>query len=49
MWPWIDELGMEWLALIGPLERLGHSAVEVVDEAEDLLLQVIDGAEIAAP
>ena len=28
---------MEWLALVGPLERLGHGAVEVGDEGQHLV------------
>ena len=41
---------MERLALVGPLERFGHGAVEVVDKGQHhLSAQIIDGAEVAAP
>src|ERR1700730_5602020 len=48
-WPEMNESGTEWLSLIGPLERLGHGAVEVVDKSQHLSAQVINGAEVAAP
>src|SRR5215472_6818772 len=41
--------GTEWLSLVGPLEWLGHGAIEVVDEGEHLVLQIFDRAEVAAP
>jgi hypothetical protein len=40
--------GMERLAEEGPLERLGHGAIEVSDEVENLSTEVVDGGEIAA-
>ncbi|SRR6266498_2244797 len=49
IWPEFSGSGMEWLALIGPLEGLGHGAIEVGDEGEHLVLQIIHGAEVAAP
>jgi hypothetical protein len=39
---------MEWLALISPLEWLGHRSVEVDDERQYLRPQIFDGAEVAA-
>ena len=33
---------MEGLALVGPLERLGHGPVEVGDEGQDLGLELLD-------
>src|SRR5260221_13119574 len=38
---------MEWLSLIGPLERLGHRTVEVLDKRQHLGPQIVDGAEAA--
>ena len=40
-------LATEGLALEGPLEGLGHGAVEVVDESEDLGAQVVLRGEVA--
>lgn len=34
--------------MIGPLERLGHGPVVIVDEGEDLGLQILNGGERAA-
>ena len=39
---------MEWLALVGPLERLGHGAIEVGDESQHLVLEIINGGEVAS-
>src|SRR3954447_14640838 len=47
-WPEMGS-GTEWLALIGPLERLGHGPIEIGDEREHLVPQVVHAAEIAAP
>ena len=40
--------GTERLALVGPLERLGHGAVEVRDERQHLVSQIINRGEVAA-
>src|ERR1700730_15300762 len=45
----MSESGMEWLALIGPLEGFGHGAVEIVDKRQHLSAQIVNGAEVAAP
>jgi len=39
---------MEWPALIGPLEGLGHGAVEVVDEGEHFGFEIRDGEKTGA-
>ncbi len=36
------------LACIGPLKRLGHSSIEVLDEVDQCLMQLLDGAETGA-
>src|SRR5207248_8385702 len=36
------------LACIGPLERLRHSSVEVLDEVDQRLMQLLDGVETGA-
>src|SRR5918911_5479743 len=36
------------LACIGPLERLGHSGIEVLDEVDQRLMQLLDGIETGA-
>src|ERR671917_2321075 len=36
------------LACIGPLERLGHSSIEVLDEVDQRLMQLLDGIETGA-
>src|SRR5436305_11106135 len=36
------------LACIGPLERLRHSSVEVLDEVDQCLMQLLDGVETGA-
>lgn len=41
-------LGGEGLALPGPLERLSHGAVEVLDEGQHLGFQVLNGGEASA-
>src|SRR5215208_289493 len=38
---------LEWAALVGPLERLGHRSVEVLDELEDAPVQILHGGEVA--
>src|SRR5437762_10130727 len=40
--------GMKWLALISPLERLGHGPIEVRDKRKHLVAQVVDGAKVTA-
>jgi hypothetical protein len=40
---------MEWLSQIGPLERLGHCAIEVGDEVQHFGAQIGGGGEIPAP
>src|SRR6266536_5429780 len=40
---------MEWLSLVGPLERLGHGAIEVGDEVQHLVPEIVSGGEIASP
>jgi hypothetical protein len=35
----------QWLACIGPLKRLRHSSIEVVDEVDQRLMQLLDGVE----
>src|SRR6266566_4955215 len=40
---------MEWLSLVGPLERLGHGAIEVRDEIQDFVSEVVSGGEVASP
>src|SRR6516164_4973997 len=37
------------LPLVGPLERLGHGAVEVRDEGQHLVAEIIGGGEVASP
>src|SRR5438270_8724911 len=37
----IDEVRHEWLSLVGPLERLGHGAIEVRDEGQHLVLEIV--------
>jgi len=39
---------MKWLSLVGPLEGLGHGAVEIFDERQHLASEVLNGAEVAA-
>src|SRR5947208_14536845 len=36
------------LVCIGPLERLRHSSVEVLDEVDQRLMQLLDGVETGA-
>src|SRR5687768_9598349 len=36
------------LACIGPLERLRHSSIEVLDEVDQCLTQLLDGVETGA-
>src|SRR5436309_4978774 len=36
------------LACIGPLERLRHSSVKVLDEVDQRLMQLLDGVETGA-
>src|SRR5713226_9398256 len=38
---------MEWLSLVGPLERLGHGAIEVFDEGQHLVPEIVSGGEVA--
>jgi len=40
---------MEWLALVGPLERLGHGAIEVSDEGQHFVPEIVSGGEVASP
>src|SRR5438105_4850635 len=40
---------MEWLSLEGPLERLGHGAIEVRDEGQHLVPEIVSGGEVASP
>src|SRR5712691_4881639 len=40
---------MEWLSLVGPLERLGHGAIEVRDEGQHLVAEIVSGGEVASP
>ena len=40
---------MEWLSLVGPLERLGHGAIEVRDEGQHLVPEIVSGGEVASP
>ena len=35
-------------ACIGPLKRLGHSSIEVLDEVNQRLMQLLDGVETGA-
>jgi len=37
-----NSLGGQWTAGVGPVERLGHRAVEVVDEVQDTLPQIVN-------
>src|SRR6266516_4961543 len=39
---------MEWLALVGPLERLGHGAIEVGDEVQHLVAEIVNGSKVAS-
>ncbi len=39
---------MQRLALVGPLKGLGHRAVVIFDERQDLAFQFLHGSEIAA-
>src|SRR5437879_5937277 len=40
---------MKWLSLVGPLERLGHGAIEVRDEVQHLVPEIVSGGEVASP
>src|SRR5437588_3917571 len=40
---------MEWLSLVGPLERLGHGAIDVRDEGQHLVPEIVSGGEVASP
>ena len=43
------ELGLQSLSLVGPLERLGHGVIEVVNELQQPLAQVVQGVKTGAP
>src|SRR5260370_42646264 len=40
---------MERLSLVRPFERLGHGAIEVLDESQHLVLEIVSGGEVASP
>ena len=40
---------MQRLPEVGPLEWLGHGAVEVSDEVQHLNAQIVGGGEVASP
>ena len=34
---------------VGPLEWLGHGAIEIGDEVQHLVLEIVGGSEVASP